>query len=288
MGLKHNASKQKTTSDARPIANAMQLKRTLLDCVDLGGKVLRQYFGKVIHPRQKENPSSIVCDADIASEKKVLKILRTRFPSHNIIAEESGRLWQGSDYTWIIDPLDGTSNFVAGIPWFGFQIALLRGVEPILAAMYLPMEDTLYFAEAGKGAYKNGKRVRVTAESQSNKVLCAFGFDPAPDRRTRRSAELLFRVAGIVRNTRATNSLVDFCYTIDGRFGACVNLKTKIWDIAPVALILPEAGGRFSYVDGRPLHFELDEAVAEQEYAILGASQKLHARVAAVTRKLRL
>jgi myo-inositol-1(or 4)-monophosphatase len=288
MGLKRNASRPKTAPAARPVAGTPRFKRTLLECVDIGGNVLRQYFGKVIHPRQKENPSSIVCDADLASEKQVLKLLRSRFPDHNIIAEESGRLWHGSEYTWIIDPLDGTSNFVAGIPWFGFQIALLRGATPILAAMYLPMEDTLYFAEEGKGAYKNGKPVSVTAEWQSTKVLCAFGFDPVPDRRTRRSAELLFRVAGIVRNTRATNSLVDFCYTIDGRFGACVNLKTKIWDIAPVALILPEAGGRFSYVDGRPLHFELDAKVTEQEYAILGASNKLHTRIAAVTRKLRL
>ena len=269
-------------------AGAALLRRTLLETVDIGGKVLRGYFGKLIHPRQKDNPSSIVCDADLAAEKRVLQLLHRRFPTHNIIAEESGRLWQGSEYTWIIDPLDGTSNFVAGLAWFGFQIALLRGAKPILAAMYLPLEDTLYFAAAGQGAWRNGKRVHVTAETKSNKVLCAFGFDPAPDRRSRRSVDLLFRVAAVVRNTRATNSLVDFCYTIDGRLGACVNLKTKIWDIAPVALILPEAGGKFTYYDGQPLHFELDERVMEREYAILGASEKLHRTLAAITRTQRL
>jgi myo-inositol-1(or 4)-monophosphatase len=259
------------------------LKRTLLETVNIGGRVLRQYFGKITNPRQKEDPSSVVCDADLASEKQIIKHLRARFPDHNIIAEESGRLWRGSEYTWVIDPLDGTSNFVAGIPWFGVQVALLHRAKPILAAMYLPVDDTLYFAEAGKGAYRNGKAVRVTGESQTNKVLCAFGFDPAPDKRTRKSVELLFRVSAVVRNTRATNSLVDFCYTIDGRLGACLNLKTKIWDIAPVALILPEAGGRFTYLDGTRLDFELDEYVTEREYPIMGASKKLHAKLAAIT-----
>ena len=257
-----------------------QLKDSLFQCVRMGGDVLRQYFGGLTHPRQKEAPSSVVCDADLASEKQILEHIEATFPDHNIIAEESGRVWHGSEYTWVIDPLDGTSNFVAGIPWFGVQIAILRGAKPILGAMYLPMEDALYFAERGKGAYRNGAKVRVTAEPDLQKVLCAFGFDPAPDQRTRRSFELLFRISAAVRNTRATNSLVDFCYTVDGRFGGCINLKTRIWDIAPVAVILPEAGGKFTHVDGRQILFELDEQVTNRDYAVLGGSTGLHAKLA--------
>lgn len=261
-----------------------QFKATLLQCVRIGGKVLRGYFGKLVHPRQKEAASSIVCDADLDSEKRILRHIQARFPGHNTIAEESGRVWRGSEYTWVIDPLDGTSNFVAGIPWFGVQIALLRGAEPILGAMYLPLEDTLYFAEAGQGAYRNGKKVRVTAEPDLHRVLCAFGFDPAPARRSRRSVELLFRVAAAVRNTRTTNSLVDFCYTVDGRFGGCINLKTKIWDIAPVALILPEAGGKFTFLDGSRIVFDLGAQGINRNYVILGGSARLHAKLAALTR----
>jgi myo-inositol-1(or 4)-monophosphatase len=249
----------------------------------MGGEVLRGYFGKLVHPRQKEAASSVVCDADLDSEGRILRHIHSRFPGHNTIAEESGRVWRGSEYTWVIDPLDGTSNFVSGIPWFGVQIALLRGTEPILGAMYLPLEDTLYFAEAGHGAYRNGKKVRVTAETDLQRVLCAFGFDPAPVRRSRRSIELLFRVAAAVRNTRATNSLVDFCYTVDGRFGGCINLKTKVWDIAPVALILPEAGGKFTYLDGRRIVFELDVRGINKDYMVLGGSARLHAKLAALT-----
>lgn len=263
---------------------AEEFKATLLECVRIGGEVLRGYFGKLVHPRQKEAVSSVVCDADLDSERRILRHIHARFPGHNTIAEESGRVWRGSEYTWVIDPLDGTSNFVSGLPWFGVQIALLRGTEPILGAMYLPLEDTLYFAEAGNGAYRNGKKVRVTAEPDLQRVLCAFAFDPAPIRRSRRSVELLFRVAAAVRNTRATNSLVDFCYTVDGRFGGCINLKTKIWDIAPVALILPEAGGKFTCLNGSRIVFELEERGVDRDYMILGGSIGLHAKLAALTR----
>jgi len=259
-----------------------ELKGSLLECVGIGGEVLRDYFGKLLHPRQKEAASSIVCEADLASEKRILQHIRAHYPDHNIIAEESGCTWRGSQYTWVIDPLDGTSNFVAGIPWFGVQVAILRGRKPIMGAMYLPKEDTLYFGEAGKGAYRNGKKVRVTTEPDLCKVLCAFSFDSDPERRSRRSVELLFRVAAAVRNTRGTNSLVDFCYAVDGRFGGCINLKTKIWDIAPVAVILPEAGGKFTHVDGRRIVFELHDQIAKQDYAVLGGSARLHPKLAAL------
>jgi len=284
MVSKHTAAKQHVKRKAQTRIASEQFKVALLQCVRIGGEVLRGYFGKLVHPRQKEAASSIVCDADLDSEKRILRHIQARFPGHNTIAEESGRVWRGSEYTWVIDPLDGTSNFVSGIPWFGVQIALLRGLEPILGAMYLPLEDTLYFAEAGHGAYRNGKKVRVTAEPDLPRVLCAFGFDPAPVRRSRRNVELLFRVAAAVRNTRTTNSLVDFCYTVDGRLGGCINLKTRIWDIAPVALILPEAGGKFTYLDGSRIVFDLDAQGINRNYMILGGSARLHAKLAALTR----
>ena len=287
MTSKRTAAKQQVKRRAETRVSSGQFKATLLECVRMGGEVLRGYFGKLVHPRQKEAASSVVCDADLDSEKRILRHIQARFPGHNTIAEESGRVWRGSEYTWVIDPLDGTSNFVSGLPWFGVQIALLRGTEPIVGAMYLPLEDTLYYAEAGHGAYRNGRKVRVTAEPDLQRVLCAFGFDPAPVRRSRQSVELLFRVAAAVRNTRTTNSLVDFCYTVDGRFGGCINLKTKIWDIAPVALILPEAGGKFTNLDGSRIVFELDARGINRDYMILGGSARLHAKLAALTSRHR-
>ena len=242
---------------ASPESSLSTIKRTLLESVRAAGKILLTSFGRVTNPRQKESASSVVCDADLASERDILGRIRTRFPHDSIVSEESGCTWGTTDLTWVVDPLDGTSNFVAGLPWFGVQIGVLFRSRPIVAAMYLPLEDVLYFAQAGQGVTRNGKAVAVTTESHLQNVLCAFGFDPAPGRRKRQAMELLLRVSGVVRNTRATNSLVDFCYTVDGRLGGCINLKTKIWDIVPVALILPEAGGKFTDVAGTHIVFDL-------------------------------
>lgn len=261
-----------------------EIKRSLLSCVRGAGKILLDHLGQMIHPRRKVSDRSVVCDADFAAEKFILSHINQRFPDHNTVSEESGRDWKGSEFTWVIDPLDGTSNFVANLPWFGVQIGVLQGGTVILAAMYLPITRTLYFAGAGEGAFRNGERIQVTSESAMENTLCAFGFDPTSPARGRKGADLLFRISRFVRNVRATNSLVDFCYTVDGRFGACINLKTKIWDIVPVSLVLPEAGGRFTDLNGSDIPFEFDDGVMEREYAVLGASKPFHARLVKSTK----
>lgn len=258
-----------------------QLKRSLLDVAQGAGKILLSHFGRIAQPRRKESRASVVCEADLNAERFIVGRVRRQFPTHGIIAEESGCQPGESEFTWVIDPLDGTSNFVAGIPWFGVQIGVLRGNEPILGAMYLPMDDTLYFAEAGRGTFRNRRRVRVTAGRKLENVLCAFGMDATGSQRELlANAKLLVRVASVVRNVRTTNSLVDFCYTVDGRLGGCINLNTKIWDIVPGWLALQEAGGRMTELNDRPIRFALDARGFDRNYAILGASPHLHSQLA--------
>ncbi len=261
--------------------NRIQAKKHLQTIAVEAGRVLLTHFGKVKDIRLKGNTSSVVCEADLAAEKSIIDHLRKLYPDHGIISEEAGCLAGTSEYIWIIDPLDGTSNFVAGIPWFGVQIALMVNGRAEMAVMYLPCDDQLYFAEAGKGATRNGRKVAVTAGTDLKQVLCAFGFDPGVGEDEARSTmALLRRVSARVRNVRATNSLVDFCYTIDGRLGGAINLNTKIWDIAPVSLVLPEAGGLFTGLDGKPLKFDLTASACSRSYKILGAARQLHTRLA--------
>lgn len=249
------------------------------------GALLLTYFGRIRSVRQKEHPSSVVCDADLASEKLIIDRLRARFPEDGIVAEESGWHPGRSEFTWVIDPLDGTSNFVAGIPWFGAQVGVLRGSRPVAAAMFLPVECMLYSSRLGQGVLRNGCRVAVTPERNLKMTLCAFGFDAtATPRQTLRNARLLMRVAGGARNTRTTNSLVDFCYAVDGRLGGCINLNCKIWDIVPASLMLPEAGGRFTCLDGTPVDFTLDSRVVQRSYKVLGGSIALHRKLLGLTR----
>jgi myo-inositol-1(or 4)-monophosphatase len=260
-------------------------KDTVLEWVREAGAILLRHFGQVRHVRQKENPTSVVCEADLASEEHLVRRIRCQFPGDSIIAEESGCRRGESDLTWVIDPLDGTSNFVAGIPWFGVQLGVLRRATPIFAAMYLPVENALYYAKTGGGTYKNGKPAAVTSETRLRHVLCAFGFDARARRERRRAqAELLTRVAGGVRNTRATNSLVDFCLTVDGRFGGCINLNCRIWDIVPISLLLPEAGGKFTNLQGERIQFDLGPKAGGRVYEVLGASRALHSKLLRLTR----
>jgi myo-inositol-1(or 4)-monophosphatase len=252
----------------------------LTELVTDAGRILLRYFGKVGSIRQKENVSSVVCEADLASEDFIVRKIRRHFPDAGLIAEESGYS-AGSEWTFVIDPLDGTSNFVAGLPWFGVQVALLEEGIPKSAAMYLPLEKVLFVSEKGRGVLSNGRRIGVTSETRLRNVLCAFGMDaPASERARSQSVGLLTRVTGGVRNLRTTNSLYDFCYTLEGKFGACINLNCKIWDIAPVALMLPEAGGRFGDLSGTPIEFDLGRQTYPRSYQVMGASKALHPKLA--------
>ncbi len=262
-----------------------RIREGVLHCVHAAGEVLVDHFGRVRDIRQKGEQSSVVSEADHAAEARILSHIRSEFPDHDIIAEESGGTLRQAEYTWVVDPLDGTSNYVAGLPWFGVQIAVLRHDQPVVAAMYLPLTRTLYSAELGKGAFRDGEPLRVTGETRIKNVLCAFGLDPdANDAANHANVDMLRRVLTRVRNIRTTNCLLDFCYTADGRFGGCVNLKAKIWDIAPVCLILPEAGGKMTDPQGQPIVLHRTEAELQRDYSVLGSSVGLYPEFLAATR----
>lgn len=242
--------------------------------------MLMGHFGRVTGIRVKENQSSIVTEADLASERFLLEQIRARFPEDGIVAEESGYVPGSTGQTWVVDPLDGTSNFAAGIPWFGVLVTLLRGTEPVLAGGYLPVPGVMYLAEPGGGAWRDGEPVRVAEAADLKEVLCAFGMDASAKPRVMeeqgRMAAALVRRS---RNLRATNSLVDFCYTIDGRLGGCVNLSTRIWDIAGAALLVREAGGVVTDIDGGPLALELGKRPQDRVYTIVAGSPGLHSQI---------
>lgn len=240
------------------------------------GQVLMSHFGNTSAPRMKENISSVLTEADLASEQVILEVLGAGEP-YNIISEESGYADHGSEYTWVVDPLDGTSNFAAGIPWFGVIITLMYKTQPILAGMYLPADDHLYLAEPGKGTRKNGQAVRVTDSSVLEEQLVVYSFDYSPDpEKTKSEMELMARLSSKVRNIRSTNSLYDFCYMTDGRLGAAINQTTKIWDITGPWLIIREAGGVVTDISGEEIHFDVAAESIHRNYTIVASGAGIH------------
>ena len=183
----------------------------------------------------------------------------------------------------MVDPLDGTSNFAAGIPWFGVLIALLRASQPVLGVLHLPVSSDLYCAERGGGAFRNGARMAVTTEPRLSNVLWAWGMDAADNEAdAARDAALLARVLQRVRNLRATNSLVDAAYVADGRLGGMTNRSTRIWDIAAPKVIVSEAGGMYTRADGARLALDVSAAAADSVYSVMAGAPALHAQMLAV------
>jgi myo-inositol-1(or 4)-monophosphatase len=258
------------------------MKQFVTKLVTDAGQLLRERFGRAHNIRRKENVSSIVTEVDLESEALILDRIRHEFPDHNIVAEESGFENRASPWTWVVDPLDGTSNYAAGIPWYGVMIAVLNEAKPVLGAMYLPHDNTLYLAEAGKGATRNDQPIRVSPSDKLEQVLLAYAVDSSRDpHQTQRQVQGFGRLLNLVRNVRATNCLVDFALTADGRLGGCINHSTRIWDIAAPSLILEEAGGKMTTAGGATLDFSPGVDVCDRVYAVLGANPVLHARLLA-------
>jgi myo-inositol-1(or 4)-monophosphatase len=163
------------------------------------------------------------------------------------------------------------------------MVAVLNEARPVLGAMYLPHDNTLYLAETGKGATRNGQTIHVNPSDKLEQVLLAYAVDSCRDSdQTRRQVQGFGRLLNLVRNVRATNCLVDFALTSDGRLGGCINHSTKIWDIAAPALVIEEAGGRMTNLDGTPLDFSLGADVCDRTYAVMGANPALHSRLLAL------
>ena len=257
------------------------MKNTVIECIKAAGKILMSRRGNVSKVHEKDgNISSIVTEADLASEKCIIEIIRGKYPKHNIISEEAGYMRGDSEYTWIVDPLDGTTNFAAGIPWFGVMLAVLKGKTVMIAAMYIPSSDILYYSEKGKGVMRNDVRIHVSEETDLKNILCSYGMDCSKDEsRTTSEISLMRRLVENVRNVRMTNSLVDLGFTIDGRFGGCINSSTKIWDIAPSILMFEEAGGMITGMNGSKIDFTLDENITKIEFPILGSNRVLHPKL---------
>jgi myo-inositol-1(or 4)-monophosphatase len=252
------------------------MKETLISALKVAGEVLLNHFGKPVETRIKESQSSIVTQADLKSELLIVNHIRKRYPFHNIISEESGYTNNNSDFTWVIDPLDGTSNFASALPWFGVLISLFKNDNPIMGGAYLPINDILYFAEKDKGAFKNGKRFSMISNTDLASSLISFSVDYTEDDHfLNKSVEIYRNIVKSARNIRSTNSLVDFIYVAEGKLGGCINLFTKIWDISSPGLIISEAGGVMTDIKGEKIKFNLNEDIINTNFPVIAGSYNI-------------
>lgn len=259
------------------------LKRLLI----ASGEILKNEFGSISLYNTKQDQSNIVTESDLKSEKKIRKLISEAYPDHNILGEEHGFENKNSAYTWIIDPLDGTSNYAAGIPWFGVLIALLKDNDPVLAGAYLPISNELYVAIKGGGAFKEERKIHVSNETNLKNILCCYSLDFSPDiNKTEKEVQVIKNLVQKCRNLRSTNSLVDFCMVADGRLGTAINQSMKIWDIAAPKLILEEAGAIVTDIHGQDIVFNPTPESLLQNYTAIAGNPAIHAKILQLTKSL--
>lgn len=248
-----------------------QIEQALNEAATNAGAIQMHHFRSEIATQHKESVSSIDTQVDHQCDEAIIKILLHHFPDYNILSEENGYIDRQSRYTWVVDPLDGTSNYVAGIPWFGILIALFEGNSPLYAGAYLPASNDFYYAKKGGGAYLNGERLLLSPQ-QLSQTLFAFSTDATTDELYLNIGITFYKyLTQNCRNVRSTNSLLDMLYVADGKFGGCVNLFTKIWDIAAPFLIITEAGGIMLDLSMKPVNFDCSPMNIDKNYGIVAA-----------------
>lgn len=258
----------------------MEIQATIVKALREAGQILQSAFGTIEKTLDKQDQSNIVTEADIASEKKIIEVLEKDYPEYSILAEESGYINKGSLYTWIIDPLDGTSNFASRIPWYGVIITLLKNNCPVETGILLPYFDEMYLASEGRGATLNGKPIHVCNEVSMKKILFSYCLDYSEiPGKTAFESRIIKELVQNIRNLRSTNSVTDFCYVADGRLGGCINQTTKAWDIAGPLLLLKEAGAKVTDIDGKEILFNLSCQNYLDNYTIVCAPENIHQQV---------
>ncbi len=214
------------------------------------GEILKRYFETSLERRLKDD-SSIVTEADEKAEERIIEIIRKQYPDHGFLGEETGEQNSNAEYVWIIDPLDGTRNFVNGIPIFATSIGLVRSGRPIIGVIYNPVTDTLFSGKEGSGAYWNGKQVYVSEREASDATFTMGTSSKAEDKNL--VAQCFVRAETYVRSVRYLGSAVlELGYVARGGMEGCIHIGTKKWDYAAGALLVLEAGGTLTDFEGNP------------------------------------
>ncbi len=231
----------------------MTMLEVAIEAATAAGKYLKQNVGKIQSiERKMGQEKNLVTEIDKGSEEKIISYLRGHFPTHDILAEESGASkGRSSDYRWIIDPLDGTTNFTHGFPVFSVSIGLEYKGEIILGVIYDPNFDELFSAEKGSGAFLNGRKMRVSAVDTLIQSLLVTGFPyniaENPNHAIERFIKFLVHAQAV---RRMGSAAIDLAYVAAGRFEGFWEVALHPWDMAAGVLLVTEAGGKVSTFAG--------------------------------------
>ena len=257
----------------------MTIAETAHAAAEAGGRVLMQYFRQGVSMRRKGSTDSVdlVSDADINAERTIVDVITSAFPDHSVLGEEEHSPDVTAEHLWVVDPLDGTTNFAHDIAHFAVSIAYYHHGQAEYGVVWNPARDDLYRAQRGEGAYHNDRRLFVSSTANFNDVLISVGF--YYDRGMMMEATLNAvrecfgkQIRGIRRMGTAS---LDLAQVASGSFGAYFEYELSPWDFAAGQLLVEEAGGTVTTCDGSALPLE--------KTSVLASNGKLHSAVQEIT-----
>ncbi|HEX6555929.1 MAG TPA: inositol monophosphatase [Ktedonobacteraceae bacterium] len=245
-------------------------------------------FGKVPATLKSEDYNQVVTEADREIGKSIIEAIQQVYPEYNIIDEEAGVIDNESEYTWVIDPIDGTSNFAQGIPMYGIMMGLLKESEPIAGGIALPAFGEIYIAEKGAGAYCNTQKLAVSSETSLPSALIAYGIDGHRETPnvTRRECNLVAEIILHCRNLRMSNSVFDTIMVAKGKYGGFLHQTSRIWDNVAQHVLIEEAGGSYTDFFGKPVDYSHPLSKVKDNFAFCTAPPALHQQLQSIVRRI--
>lgn len=238
------------------------------------GSIHKKYFQTGFKVKTKSSTFDLLTIADTEAEKAVVCLIKKYFPSHNFLAEEYSYTKTDSEYTWIIDPLDGTNNFACGLPIFCASVALMRKNQVIAGAVYDVMRNELFYAEKNKGAFLNAKPIRVNPVKSLKQALLITGFYYSKGEEAVQTLEAIKRFFSehILGLRRLGAAALDLCYVASGRAAGFWEFELSPWDFAAGKLIVEEAGGKVTGRYG-------ERIPPAKKHFVVASNAKIHSRM---------
>jgi myo-inositol-1(or 4)-monophosphatase len=237
-----------------------------VNCAAKAGEWIKSKLGDIRHIHKKSSSRDLVTEVDKGAETLIRNLIMTHFPHHSFLGEEGAepgpeasakalRDYKDAEYLWIVDPINGTTNYIHGFPFFSISIALAHKGEVIVGVVYDPSRDEIFVGEKGKGAYVRGVTTKVSEEKVLDESLLATGFPTDRDVNLSTNMAALNALVPKVRNIRAGGSAaLHLAYVAAGRLSGYWEVGLNAWDLAAGVLLVQESGGKVTDTEGRPYH----------------------------------